>query len=101
MARILTLSRVLGGAMLAAVACGESQPSPAPAAQSAPAPAPAPTDTADGPGTIVGAVTFAGTPRSRGRCRWIRIRMCVTEPGATSELLVVGPGNGIKKSLCM
>ena len=84
----------LGGAMLAAVACGESQPSPAPTAESAAAPAP--TDAADGPGTIVGAVTFSGTPPKPRPLPRDADPQCVPEPGATSELLVVGPGNGLK-----
>ncbi len=76
-APILTIvaSMCLCGAVLAAVACGESQPSPAPAAQSAPLLRRRPRDTADGPGAIIGTVTFRGTAAgSRGRCRWIRIR---------------------------
>ena len=93
-----TLTRVafvcLGAATFAAAACGESQPSPAPAAQSAPAPAP--TDTADGPGTIVGVVTFSGTPPKPRPLPMDADPQCVPEPGATSELLVVGPGNGLK-----
>ncbi len=93
--RILTrAASVCLGAMLAAVACGESQPSPAPAAQSAAASAP--TDTADGPGTIVGAVTFSGTPPKPRPLPMDADPQCVPEPGATSELLVVGPGNGLK-----
>lgn len=93
-ARLLNVLCV-GGALLAAVACGESQPSPAP--QSAPASAPAPTDTADGPGTIVGVVTFSGTAPKPRPLPMDSDPLCVTEAGgATSELLVVGPGNGIK-----
>jgi plastocyanin len=96
MARILSTVALVcvGGAMLAA--CGESQPSSAPASQSAPASAPAPTDTADGPGTIIGAVTFAGTAPKPRPLPMDSDPLCVAEPGATSELLVVGPGNGIK-----
>jgi hypothetical protein len=85
-----------GGALLAAVACGGSQPSSAPAAESAPASAPAPTDTADGPGTIVGAVTFAGTAPKPRPLPMDSDPLCAKETGATSEVLVVGPGNGIK-----
>jgi plastocyanin len=80
-------------AMLTA-ACGGSQPSsPAPAAESA---APAPTDTADGPGTIVGAVTFAGTPPKPRPLKMDSDPLCAQEPGTTSDVLVVGPGNGIQ-----
>ena len=104
MARILTFA-CLGGALLGGVACGESQPSPAPAAQTAPATAP--TDTADssrrspeakadGPGTVIGAVTFTGTAPKPRSLPMDSDPLCVAEPGATSELLLVGPGNGIK-----
>lgn len=75
--------------LLAAVACGGSQPSPAPAAQTAAA-------EADGPGTIIGTVTFTGTPQKPRPLPMDSDPLCVPEPGATSELLVVGPGNGIK-----
>ena len=95
MARIL-VGACVGVAMLALVACGESPPSPAPAAQSAPAPAPAPTDTADGPGTIVGAVTFAGTAPKPRPLPMDSDPVCAKEPATTSEVLLVGPGNGIK-----
>lgn len=81
-----------GVAMLAGVACGGSQSPPAPAAESAAAP----TDSADGPGTIVGAVTFAGTPPKPRPLPMDSDPQCVAEPGATSEVLVVGPDNGLK-----
>ena len=102
MARIRTFA-CLGGALLGWVACGESQPSPAPAAQTAPATAP--TDTADssrpeakadGPGAIIGAVTFTGTAPKPRPLPMDSDPLCVAEPGAMSELLLVGPGNGIK-----
>lgn len=85
----------VGVAMLAGVACGGSEPSSAPAAQPVPASAPAPTDTADGPGVIAGSVTFAGTPPKLKPPPMDSDPQCVAEPGATSELLVVGPGNGL------
>ena len=94
MTRILTVACV-GAAMLAAVACGGSEPSSAPAAQPVPASAPAATDTADGPGVIAGSVTFAGTPPKLKPPPMDSDPLCVAEPGATSELLVVGPGNGL------
>lgn len=83
---------ILSVAILA-VACGGSEPSPAPSASPAPAAA---TDTADGPGTITGAVTFAGTPPKPRPVRMDSDPQCVAEPGVTSELLVVGPNSGLK-----
>ena len=85
----------VGVAILAGVACGGSEPSPAPGAPPVPASAPAPTDTADGPGVIAGSVTFAGTPPKLKPPPMDSDPLCVAEPGATSELLVVGPGNGL------
>lgn len=86
-----------GGAILGALACGESQPSPAPAATPAPVSAPAPTDTADGPGTISGIVTFSGTaPKPRPLPMDSDPQCAKAAPGATSEVILVGPGNGIE-----
>jgi plastocyanin len=78
--------------MFAVAACGGSERSTTPAAT----PAAAPTDTADGPGIIVGAVTFAGTPPKLKPLPMDSDPLCVAEPGAVSELLVVGPDNGIR-----
>ena len=86
-----------GIAILAAVACGGSEPSSAPGATPAPASAPAPTDTADGPGTITGAVTFAGkAPKPRPLPMDSDPQCAKVNPGATSEVALVGPGNGLK-----
>ena len=88
-----------GVAMLTAAACGGSQPSSAPAATPAPAPAsaPAPTDKADGPGTITGAVTFAGkAPKPRPLPMDSDPQCAKAAPGATSEVILVGAGNGIQ-----
>lgn len=99
MARMLTFACV-GVGVLGAVACGESQP---PASQSAPAPTDAadssrrgPEAKADGPGVIAGVVTFAGTAPKPRPLPMESDPLCVSEPRATSELLVVGPGNGLK-----
>lgn len=84
------------GVVLASLACGGSEPSSAPAATSAPASATAPTDTADGPGAIVGAVTFSGTPPKPRPLPMDSDPQCAkAAPGATSEVILVGPGNGI------
>ena len=93
------LARVLacvGGTLLGAVGCGGSEPSPAPSTASTPATAPSSTDTADGPGVIAGTVTFAGTPPKPRPLKMDSDPLCVQEAGATSDVLVVGPGNGIQ-----
>jgi len=85
------------GVAMLAVACGGSEPSSAPGAAPAPASAPAPTDTADGPGAIVGAVTFSGTPPKPRPLPMDSDPQCAkAAPGATSEVILVGPGNGIE-----
>jgi hypothetical protein len=74
---------------------GGSEPS---SGQATPAPAAtaAPTDTADGPGVITGIMTFEGTPPPAARLRMDSDARCTPEGGATSELLVVGPDNGLQ-----
>jgi len=59
---------------------------------------PAATDTADGPGVIAGSVRFDGTPPAPRPLRMDSDPKCVTEAGATSELLVVGPNNGLRNA---
>lgn len=81
-------------AIVLAGACGADQPA-GPASQAATAAA-APTDTADGPGMIAGTMTFEGTPPRARPLRTDSDPRCTPEPGATSELLVVGTGNGLK-----
>jgi hypothetical protein len=80
------------------VACGGSEPASAPAPQPAPAAStPAPTDTADGPGVIAGTVKFAGTaPKPRPLPMDSDPQCAKANPGATSEVLLVGPGNGLE-----
>jgi plastocyanin len=95
LARVLTLACV-GGTLLGAVGCGGPEPSPAPSTASTPATAPASTDTADGPGVIAGTVTFAGTPPKPRPLKMDSDPLCAQEAGATSDVLVVGPGNGIQ-----
>ncbi len=83
--------------MLMAAACGGSEPASAPPAQSAPAAAPEPTDQAGGPGVIAGSVTFAGAaPKPRPLPMDSDPQCAAAAPGATSEVIIVGAGNGIK-----
>ena len=79
-----------------AAACGGGADQPAGSAAPASTAAAAPTDTADGPGVIAGMITFAGTPPPARPLRMDSDPKCIPEPGATSELLVVGPGQGLK-----
>lgn len=61
------------------------------------APPPAkPTDTADGPGVITGTALFEGTAPTPRPLRMDSDEKCRPEPGATSETLLVGTGNGLQ-----
>jgi hypothetical protein len=94
MTRLLRLSCALV-VLVSAVACGGGGEQPggttAPAAGQA-----APTDTANGPGVIVGTITFDGTAPAPRPLRMDSDPRCVAAPGATSEVLVVGPNNGLQ-----
>src|SRR5687768_14645840 len=94
MTRLLRLSCALI-VLVSAVACGEGGEQPggttAPAAGQA-----APTDTANGPGVIVGTITFDGTAPAPRPLRIDSDPRCVAAPGATSEVLVVAPNNGLQ-----
>ena len=48
------------------------------------------------PGVITGTITFDGTAPTPRPLRMDSDPKCVAEPGATSELLVVGAGNGLQ-----
>jgi hypothetical protein len=76
-------------------ACGGSEPASGGATPGA-ASAPVATDTPDGPGVITGTVTFEGTPPPPRPLRMESDPRCTPEPGAVSELLVVGAGNGLQ-----
>ena len=69
---------------------------PAGGAPPPPAPAATPTDTADGPGVITGTMTFEGTAPAPRPLRTDSDPLCKPEPGATSEVLLVGAGNGLQ-----
>ncbi len=81
-------------AIVLAAACGSGDQPAGSAAQAASTPAP--TDTADGPGIIAGTITFAGTPPPARPLRMDSDPLCTPEPGAMADLLVVGPGHGLK-----
>ena len=84
----IPLAAVLAGA------CGGGSEQPAGSAK--PAPAAAATDKADGPGVITGTVKFDGAPPTPRPLQMDSDPRCVPEAGSTSELLVVGPGGGLK-----
>jgi plastocyanin len=77
--------------VLAAAGCGGESTQPANSAPPA-----APTDTADGPGVITGTITFEGTPPPARPLPMDSDPKCIPEPGSVSEVLVVGPGQGVK-----
>ena len=74
-----------------ASACGESEQPAAPGTTAS-----APTATADGPGVIAGIVTFDGTPPRPRPLPMDADPKCVADAGAVSELVVVGPANGLR-----
>jgi plastocyanin len=78
-----------------AIACGGGQPqqetaSPAAAGAVEEAPPPLPGD-----GTITGTITFEGNAPKMQVIRMSSDPLCMSE-GATSEVLLVGPGNGLQ-----
>jgi hypothetical protein len=89
---IYALTAIVSGA----AACGGEGDQPARTTPQAGAATSAPTDTADGPGIITGTMTFEGTPAPAKPLRMDSDPRCTPEPGATSELLLVGPGNGLQ-----
>jgi plastocyanin len=98
------LTRVPAGlALLVFVAaCGSpsSQPSSAPAATPEPAPTAAPAAPAPLPGesTITGTVKYEGTAEKPRVVRMDSDPLCMPEGPQTSEVLLVGPGNGLQNA---
>ena len=82
--------------IVAVSACGGGGEQPAGPATPAGGATVAATDTADGPGVITGTIRFEGTPPPARPLRMDSDPRCTPEPGATSELLVIGPGNGLQ-----
>lgn len=89
-------------ALLVAAACG----SPSPDSSSAPAPTPAPAPTAapaapvplPGESTITGTVKYEGTAEKPRVVRMDSDPLCMPEGPQTSEVLIVGPGNGLQNA---
>lgn len=82
---------VVAIAVVMAAACGGGSNQPATSAPPA-----APTDTADGPGVITGTITYEGTPPPARPLPMDSDPKCIPEPGTASEVLIVGPGQGVK-----
>ncbi len=57
---------------------------------------PAPTDTADGPGVITGTITYDGAAAAARPLQMDSDPKCTPLPGAVSERLLVGAGNGLQ-----
>jgi plastocyanin len=89
-------------AIVFAVACGGSsspQPSSAPAASPEPAPAaPAAPVPLPGASTITGSVKYEGTAEKPRVVRMDSDPLCMPEGPSTSEVLLVGPGNGLQNA---
>lgn len=87
-------------ALLVAAACGGSSSpesgsppaaTPEPAAAAAPTPLP-------GESTITGTITFEGTAEKPRVVRMDSDPLCMPEGPQTSEVLIVGPGNGLQNA---
>ena len=85
-----------GVVIFGTAACGGGTQQPASSGAPAATPAAAATDKADGPGVIAGTIKFEGTVPPPRPLRMDSDPQCVASPGSTLELLVVGPGNGLK-----
>ncbi len=57
-----------------------------------------PTDTADGPGVITGTIALDGAAPAPRPLRMDSDPKCVPDPGATSELLLVGASGGVQNA---
>jgi plastocyanin len=92
---------VLCSLLLAAVACGSPAPqggqAPAPSAPAATAPA-APEEPVPLPGesTITGRIRFEGTAPAARVIRMDSDQLCMPEGPNTSEVIVIGPDNGLQ-----
>ena len=87
-------------ALLIAAACGSPspQPSSAPAATPEPTAAPAAPTPLLGESTITGTVKYEGTSEKPRVIRMDSDPLCMPEGPQTSEVLIVGPGNGLQNA---
>jgi plastocyanin len=82
--------------MTAAAGCGGADQSASERSAGETPAATTATDTADGPGVIAGTAIFQGTAPPPRPLRTDSDPLCKPEPGATSEVLLVGPENGLQ-----
>jgi plastocyanin len=93
---------VVCGLLLAAASCGSPSPQgggQAPASTPAPAAAPAAAEAPaalPGDSTITGRIKFDGKPPTPRVIRMDSDQLCMPEGPNTSEVIVVGPGNGLQ-----
>lgn len=94
--RVLVCSALLT-ATIAMSACGGGSPSqPEGGAPAAPAAAPAPPPAPIGASTITGTVKLEGTPPEARVIRMSSDPLCMPEGPTRSEVVLVGPGNGLQ-----
>src|SRR4029453_17445682 len=89
--------------LILAVACGSpssppSSSAPAATPEPAPAAAPAPPPPLPGESTITGTVKYEGTAEKPRVVRMDSDPLCMPEGPNTSEVLLVGPGNGLQNA---
>ena len=86
-------------ALLVAAACGSPSSQPAPAAtEPAPTAAPAAPQPLPGESTITGTIKYEGTAPKPRVVRMDSDPLCMPEGPQTSEVLIVGPGNGLQNA---
>jgi plastocyanin len=87
-------------AVVFAASCGSPspQPSSSPAATPEPAPPAAPAAPLPGESTITGSVKYEGTAEKPRVVRMDSDPLCMPEGPQTSEVLLVGPGNGLQNA---
>ena len=84
-----------------AAACGSPSPQPSSAPAATPEPAPAPTAAPaplPGESTITGTIKYEGTAEKPRVVRMDSDPLCMPEGPQTSEVLIVGPGNGLQNA---
>ena len=91
-------------AVVFAIACGGGSSSPQPSSTPAATPEPAPTAAPAAPAAALGASTITGAVKYEGAAEKPRVvrmdsdPLCMPEGPTTSEVLMVGPGNGLQNA---